>query len=304
MVVKLNVWKNIGDISFSDDTDRISQHLVQAAREGGSTDNISVIVVLLRDASLIATTASNISIQAAVTVSQPQLLDATAMETTMVEQQGLVDSQANEVQMFNGTEKQKEEHMFGFGDNYAQNGTDISPTKDMDFYEKEKSNGKRQFDDSDDDFGPETDVDAVDDSQASPFTMDLAAKGCDSKMFEGGFPQEDHNRMFVGISSIQKIKFLKENTRVKRTKYSKGNTRVKTGNYLRRDSHRKKTKFLKKVSNIKVTECLEGMKRKIIECLEEAMAWENIMKFLEGRDIQKCLKGATRFWGRKGKTMT
>nr|XP_023012693.1 titin-like [Leptinotarsa decemlineata] len=48
-------------------------------------------------------------------------------------------------------------------DNFKKNGSELSPTTD--YYEKEKSNGKRsasEFDD-DDDFGPETDVDAVDD---------------------------------------------------------------------------------------------------------------------------------------------
>lgn len=46
---------------------------------------------------------------------------------------------------------------------WVVSGTDISPTAD--FYPKEKSNGKRSASEFDeDDFGPETDVDAVDDA--------------------------------------------------------------------------------------------------------------------------------------------
>nr|CAI5835918.1 unnamed protein product [Callosobruchus analis] len=90
------------------------------------------------------------------------------METAALVEQGLDNSQPNQEvqQLFNGdgagvVEKQKEDIMFNFADSYTQNGTDISPTKDMDFYEKEKSNGKRQYDDEndmedEDDFGPET----------------------------------------------------------------------------------------------------------------------------------------------------
>lgn len=49
--------------------------------------------------------------------------------------------------------------------NYKQNGTDLSPTPG--FFNMDNSNGKRPgFDD--DDFGPETDVDAVDDVAMSP----------------------------------------------------------------------------------------------------------------------------------------
>lgn len=41
-------------IFVSDDTDRISTYLVQLAKEQGSSDNISVIVVFLREPSKIA----------------------------------------------------------------------------------------------------------------------------------------------------------------------------------------------------------------------------------------------------------
>ncbi|CAH1100493.1 unnamed protein product [Psylliodes chrysocephalus] len=75
-------------------------------------------------------------------------------------------------------------------DKFKQNGTDVSPPEE--FFEK--SNGKRrasEFDD-DDEFGPETDVDTVDDL-LSPGLKDEVPKS-----FADGFPSPNNNPLMEG----------------------------------------------------------------------------------------------------------
>ncbi|XP_023311982.1 mucin-2 isoform X3 [Anoplophora glabripennis] len=134
------------------DVDRISQYLVQLSRDQGSLDNISVIVVFLREPSKIA--------------AEAHWANRNRTTTTM---DASLDNANNPFAISNGAptdniiSQKSDGLLLNLTDNFKQNGTDISPTAD--FYPKEKSNGKRsasEFDD--DDFGPETDVDAVDDA--------------------------------------------------------------------------------------------------------------------------------------------
>ncbi|KAF2899445.1 hypothetical protein ILUMI_06730 [Ignelater luminosus] len=65
---------------------------------------------------------------------------------------------------------QKEGFVLNLADGFKQNGTEKSPSSELDFLSR-PTNGKRsadEFDDDDDDLGPETDVDAVDDVLLSP----------------------------------------------------------------------------------------------------------------------------------------
>lgn len=65
---------------------------------------------------------------------------------------------------------QKEGFVLNLADGFKQNGTEKSPSSELDFLSR-PTNGKRsadEFDDDDDDLGPETDVDAVDDILLSP----------------------------------------------------------------------------------------------------------------------------------------
>ncbi|XP_057667078.1 titin-like isoform X1 [Diorhabda carinulata] len=134
-----------------DDTSRISQRLVQIAKEQGSSDNITVIVVFLREPSKIAAEA----------YWENRNLNPATMEAGL-------DNSNNPFVMPNGANtdnmiSQKSDGLLlNLTDNFKQNGTDLQ-TSDM--FSNEKANGKRlasEFDDED--FGPETDVDGLDDA--------------------------------------------------------------------------------------------------------------------------------------------
>lgn len=124
-----------------DDIESVSQHLVQLAKEKGSFDNISVIVVFLREPSKVAAEAHW----------------ATRHNIIM----DTLDN-ANATNPFansnNGDIKQKEDYVMNIGEGFKQNGTES-----LEFLRA--TNGKRtshEFDD-DEDLGPETNVDTIDD---------------------------------------------------------------------------------------------------------------------------------------------
>ncbi|KAH0814206.1 hypothetical protein GEV33_008585 [Tenebrio molitor] len=133
-------------------TDLISERLAHLSKERGSADNISVIVVFLREPSKIAAEAHWANRNAS----------PITMDTSL-------DNANNPFANSNGADNniiaQKTDGLLlNLSDNFKHNGSDLSPAGDF-YHNTEKSNGKRlasEFDD-DDDLGPETDVDAVDD---------------------------------------------------------------------------------------------------------------------------------------------
>jgi hypothetical protein len=135
-----------------DKTDLISERLAHLSKERGSADNISVIVVFLREPSKIAAEAHWANRNAS----------PITMDTSL-------DNANNPFANSNGADNniiaQKTDGLLlNLSDNFKHNGSDLSPAGDF-YHNTEKSNGKRlasEFDD-DDDLGPETDVDAVDD---------------------------------------------------------------------------------------------------------------------------------------------
>lgn len=131
MLPHLTITK-IRFLIFADDTDSISQRLVVSAKERGSSDNISVIVVFLKEPSKIA---------AEVQWANRNGMDAGLDNPTNQSQNNPF---ANEIF--------KDNNAGLLYEGYKQNGTEFG------------RNGKNtsEFDD-DDDLGPETDVDAVDD---------------------------------------------------------------------------------------------------------------------------------------------
>lgn len=143
---------------FADDTDSISQRLVVSAKERGSSDNISVIVVFLREPSKIA--------------AEAQWADRNGMDAGLdnPNQQPQSNPFASDILKDNSAG-------FLFDAFNKQNGTELN------------GNGKTssEFDD-DDDLGPETDVDAVDDGlMASPTAkafVDGLLKGDGEKQIE------------------------------------------------------------------------------------------------------------------------
>ncbi|KAF5307987.1 hypothetical protein FQR65_LT06555 [Abscondita terminalis] len=129
------IIQNPGDI------EGVSQHLVQLAKENGSCDNISVIVVFLREPSKV--------VEEAHWATRHNII----MDTL---------DNANATNPFaisnNGDIQNKEDYVMNLGESFKQNATET-----MEFLSA--TNGKRsahEFDE-DDDLGPETDVDAIDD---------------------------------------------------------------------------------------------------------------------------------------------
>ncbi|XP_044271557.1 proteoglycan 4-like [Tribolium madens] len=135
-----------------DKTDLISERLVQLSKDRGSADNISVIVVFLREPSKIAAEAHWANRNAS----------SITMDTSL-------DNANNPFANSNGADtnimgQKTDGLLLNLAENFKHNGADVSPSGDF-YHNSEKSNGKRsasEFDD-DDDLGPETDVDAVDD---------------------------------------------------------------------------------------------------------------------------------------------
>lgn len=122
------------------------------AKKQGSCDNISVIVVFLRETSKIAAealwaTRNNLIMDT---------LDNANTTNPFANSNNAVDILA-----------QKDNFVLNLGDNFKHNGTEKSSSNE---FLCKPTNGKRPDDifDEDDDLGPETDVDAVDDVLLSP----------------------------------------------------------------------------------------------------------------------------------------
>jgi len=152
------------------DIEAVSQRLVQLSKQQGSTDNISVIVVFLTEPAQLASRplpqwADN----------GPPQQEAHAMETNTNSTSAgsnpfLTNPTSDSVPFQKGGLLLD----LGGGDNdqvYRHNGASPSAT-DLFFLDR-TTNGKNsagidKFEDDDDDFGPETDVDAIDDVLLSP----------------------------------------------------------------------------------------------------------------------------------------
>jgi len=152
------------------DIEAVSQRLVQLSKQQGSTDNISVIVVFLTEPAQLASRplpqwANN----------GPPQQEAHAMETnTNSTSTGSNPFLTNPTSDSVPFQKGGLLLDLGGGDNdqvYKHNGASPSAT-DLFFLDR-TTNGKNSasidnFEDDDDDFGPETDVDAIDDVLLSP----------------------------------------------------------------------------------------------------------------------------------------
>ncbi|GJQ75610.1 hypothetical protein Trydic_g17690, partial [Trypoxylus dichotomus] len=136
------------------DTESISHHLAQLAKQQGSTDNISVIVVFLREPSKVAADAH------------------WANRNRLTMEAGLDNANAtnNPFANSNGTEilQQKDGFLLNLTEGLKQNGAELSPSNEYAF--DRPANGKRSAEefDEDEDMGPETDVDAIDEALLSP----------------------------------------------------------------------------------------------------------------------------------------
>lgn len=155
LTINLNIYFSL----FADDTESISHHLAQLAKQQGSTDNISVIVVFLREPSKVAADAH------------------WANRNRLTMEAGLDNANAtnNPFANSNGTEilQQKDGFLLNLNEGFKQqNGTELSPSNEYSF--DRPANGKRTAEefDEDEDMGPETDVDAIDDSLLSPMATD------------------------------------------------------------------------------------------------------------------------------------
>lgn len=138
----------------TDATDSISERLVQSAKERGSLDNISVIVVFLREPSKIAAEAH-----------WANRNGTTTMDAGLDNANGANNPFANS----NGTNdilSQKEGFLLNLNDGFKQNGAEKLPENEYFDISKEK-HSVSEFND-DDDLGPETNVDTVDDALLSP----------------------------------------------------------------------------------------------------------------------------------------
>ncbi|XP_076265409.1 uncharacterized protein LOC143199457 isoform X2 [Rhynchophorus ferrugineus] len=163
-----------------DNTERISGRLVDLAKFQGSTDNISVIVVFLKDPHKIAAEAHRWATR---NLSQ----STEKMDTEL-------DNANNPFTNSNGTIKNLETdniHLQKNNDGLLLNLTDNFKSSGEDFFASEKSNGtKRSTSDinSDDDLGPETNIDSVDDAfspveKTNSFGFGFS-KGLDSSILE------------------------------------------------------------------------------------------------------------------------
>ncbi|KAF5270259.1 hypothetical protein FQA39_LY18886 [Lamprigera yunnana] len=122
------------------DIDSVSQHLVQVAKEKGSCDNISVIVVFLREPSKVVAEAH--------WATRHSLI----MDTL---------DNSNATNPFENSNNdnilEKEDYVMNLAEGYKQNGTE-----NIEFLRS--ANGKcTPHDFDDDDLGPETNVDTIDD---------------------------------------------------------------------------------------------------------------------------------------------
>jgi hypothetical protein len=173
-----------GDIEY------VSERLVQLSKLHGSTDNISVIVVFLKEPAQLA---FRPILQWA---NGPPPQEACAMETTSDHSSSNSSSGNNPFLACSTTDSVQYQKagllldLGGGGDEdqmYRHNGTSPSAT-DQYFLDRPKNGNKAAVDnyedDDDDDFGPETDVDAVDDILLSPAGVKSAA--LNNNPFGGG----------------------------------------------------------------------------------------------------------------------
>ncbi|PSN38023.1 hypothetical protein C0J52_24137, partial [Blattella germanica] len=132
------------------DLEAVSQRLVQLSKAQGSTDNISVIVVFLTEPVQLASRPVDVWASLSKKQAPSNTMDTSnnpfATDSVPYQKAGLLLD------------------LGGAGDVFKQNGT--SPSANDLYFLDRPSNGKGNFDD--DDFGPETDVDAVDDVLLSP----------------------------------------------------------------------------------------------------------------------------------------
>lgn len=137
--------------SFPDDIDSISQHLVQLSKTNGSRDNISVIIVFLREPSKIAAEAHWANRYGSTT------MDA-SIDNANATNNPFTNSNCSDI-----LSTQNDGYLLNFKHNGKENADEL-------FNELSTTNGKRTADefDDDEDLGPETDVDAVDDVLLSP----------------------------------------------------------------------------------------------------------------------------------------
>ncbi|XP_066247758.1 uncharacterized protein [Euwallacea similis] len=144
----------------SDDTERISKHLAQLACYQGSTDNISVIVVFLRDPHQIAAEAPRWANKNGPTLSASNMeagLD-NANNPFTNSNGSLKNLDVVDADNINLQKSANDGLLLNLTDNFKANGTDLS----KDIFGTEKSNGtKKSVSEApfDDDFGPETNVD-------------------------------------------------------------------------------------------------------------------------------------------------
>lgn len=133
---------------FSDDFESISKHLVQLSKSNGSRDNISVIIVFLREPSKIAAEAHWAN-------RFSSTMDA-SLDNANATNNPFTNSNCSDILSQND----------GYLLNFKHNGTENAE----EFFNDRSTNGKRSADefDDDEDLGPETDVDAVDDVLLSP----------------------------------------------------------------------------------------------------------------------------------------
>jgi hypothetical protein len=142
----------------SGDIEAVSQRLVQLSKEEGSTDNITVIVVFLTHPAQLASRAmeANFVLNTNTTSAEDTFLTSPTSDSVPYQKGSpLLDLGV-------GAED---------GQVYKRNGTSPSVT-DLYFLDR-PANGKNpagvdNYEDDDEDFGPETDVDAVDDVLLSP----------------------------------------------------------------------------------------------------------------------------------------
>lgn len=176
-----------GDIEY------VSQRLVQLSKLHGSTDNISVIVVFLTEPAQLA---SRPIPQWAKNGPPPQ--EACAMETNADHNSSSTSSAGNNPFLACSTSDSVPYQKGGLlldigvggddGQVYRHNGT--SPSSTGQYFLDRPKNGNNTAgvdnyeEDDDDDFGPETDVDAVDDVLLSPAGAKSAA--LNNNPFGGG----------------------------------------------------------------------------------------------------------------------
>ncbi|XP_050304979.1 titin-like isoform X2 [Anthonomus grandis grandis] len=172
-----------------DDTERIGKQLVQLARYQGSSDNISVIVVFLRDPHQIASEAHRWAPKTTTTTTTTMEAGLDNANNPFTNSNGTLKNLEVETDNIN-LQKSAEGLLLNLTDNFKSNGTDHTPEL------FEKSNGTKKSTSEltlDDDFGPETDVDAVDDA-FSPIETDKA------------FTDKDHKEDSIRKSFSEEVK--------------------------------------------------------------------------------------------------